>query len=292
MNKYSDITTSFLTDTAINSLIAFSSRNIPGSAPVKSFIALEFLSLLKNAATLGSLYPMTNMFYDYDQLKTKEDEITMDELKPTILHFVQLGALSVIGEVILPIAEVALQIYLVHKLGIQKQFSYAIDAGLIASKIVDTSYLDERSGFTDGIVNFLFKNIFNSDNLEIIASKYKNSTSSANSLAEQEESLKLKVHTDVQILSQSDEYDGYIQVNYLDLKDKKLCLDKIAQEKWLEVANNENLETIRIDSQSTIGTYDECPKDTIEVNEFINGNEELSKVHYFIPVETDLSMIS
>ncbi|MBA8666658.1 hypothetical protein H1Q59_01965 [Holosporaceae bacterium 'Namur'] len=110
---------------------------------------------------------------------------------------------------------------------------------------------------------------------------------------EQEESLKLKVHTDVQILSQSDEYDGYIQVNYLDLKDKKLCLDKIAQEKWLEAANNKNLETISIDnSQSAIGIYDECPKDTIEVNEFINGNEELSKVHYFIPVETDLSTIS
>ncbi|AIF80859.1 hypothetical protein I862_01480 [endosymbiont of Acanthamoeba sp. UWC8] len=292
MNKYTDIPTSFLTDTVLNSIVSACYSKVPNSSPIKSFIVLETFSLVKNIAALSSIYPITNMVYHYDQLKTKENDTTIDELKPAGLDFLQLGVLLTFEKVVLPLAEVALQIHLVNKLDIQNQFKYAIYAGLIASKMVDTSYLDSWSGLTDGIVTLIFENYTDSDYLETIVSKYKNSTSSANLTGEQEESLKLKAHPGAQILSQSDEYDGYIQVNYLDPQDKKLCLDKVAQEEWLKVAANENVGVIRIDSRSIIETYDECPNDTIEVNEFINGNEELSKVHYFIPLETDLSTIS
>ncbi|AIF81157.1 hypothetical protein I862_02970 [endosymbiont of Acanthamoeba sp. UWC8] len=91
-----------------------------------------------------------------------------------------------------------------------------------------------------------------------------------------------------QLLVKSFIPNEYKQVNFLDLKDKKLCLDSSTQEKWIELANKDGYTLHLIDSKSLTGIYNHCPNTTVEAVKFLsdsNLNHEPAQVHYLLSNE-------
>lgn len=285
MDKYSNLPISFLTDTAINLLIALCPKKTPGSAPLKTFLTLETVALLKFVATMVATHEALKMASNSDKLLTEIDNMKFAGEKTDIenyklinasLDIVKVSALGFISKGVLPFTETLFQHYLMSKLDLPDSMSKlgllnpilcAISSGLFALKIKEFNLLDEWSGFAKGVTNFYGNNFIDLNEVERLSSKDQN----------------VIFNPKTQLLSQKHALDGYLKVSYLDLEGKKLCLDKTAQEQWSEVASNVKF-TI-IPSQSSIGIYDECPSDTVGIEEFIATNDDFSKVNYFVPSE-------
>lgn len=294
MNDISNLPISFLTDTATNAGIILFSQKTSYPLSLKNFLTLETFSLIKAVAKMGAAYTTLNWAIRADKFNTKMNgvdsegnkvQIGADENFTFITDFLKNLSLNTAATYIPPAIESFMQFYLMHKSGLSIPASTGISIGLFALKMKQFNPVDEWSGFATKVSDILYNNFIDTEELKTIALKYINNSSFAASKEESQDITDSEISLTTYMLSQNNELNGYIKINYNDLKDKKLCLDTTAQKQWVEVATTQKHDQIHISSQSTTGIYEECPPETINAQEFVAENNDLSKVHYFITKE-------